>query len=148
MCSRFLRTSRFWNCLCFSKLIEIWWRYHWLENVNLQGCCGKTPSFVPLGIASSVNMLEKKFQCTFEECGYKCFPTKQILENHIRTHTGEKPFQCSDCGASFTTLTNKLFWTTAMARSEPRNQYNMKNLIFLFRICQNFLVTLLLQPTI
>ena len=42
----------------------------------------------------------------------------------------------------------KLFWTMAMVRSEPRNLYKMKNLNFLFRICQHFLVSLLLKPCI
>lgn len=44
----------------------------------------------------------------FRERGYECnyctqrFKTKQILRNHIISHTGEKPFECKDCSTKFT----------------------------------------------
>ena len=53
-CKINFRTSRFWNCNCFLDLIMISWRNHCLENVNLQGRRGKTPSFVPLDLDFTV----------------------------------------------------------------------------------------------
>lgn len=42
----------------------------------------------------------KLFNCTFQGCNSK-FSNKSRLEVHIRTHFGQKPFQCPICNKSF-----------------------------------------------
>jgi uncharacterized C2H2 Zn-finger protein len=42
----------------------------------------------------------RRFKCSHPNC-QKAFSFKIHLENHERTHSGEKPFQCSICSASF-----------------------------------------------
>lgn len=43
---------------------------------------------------------ERKFKCSYSNCT-KAFNFKLHLENHERTHSGEKPFKCNKCPAKF-----------------------------------------------
>ncbi|KAG7917973.1 hypothetical protein KL905_004052 [Ogataea polymorpha] len=42
----------------------------------------------------------KKYFCHYEDCG-KAYAKPSLLEQHIRMHTNERPFNCSSCGESF-----------------------------------------------
>jgi len=69
------------------------------------GCtdCGKSFSDlfklrIHLANSPICALQDKHYGC--EECGHK-FTQKTALEKHMRTHTGETPFQCDKCAKKF-----------------------------------------------
>lgn len=78
---------------------------------------------------------KKKLRCQYCD---KSFSKNFDLQQHIRAHTGEKPFQCIVCGRAFAQKSNV---KKHMATHKVNN-----NALIIYSICLNTLYTV--QPCI
>ncbi|VVC39389.1 Hypothetical protein CINCED_3A000675 [Cinara cedri] len=64
--------------------------------------CNKVYVSIP---AFSMHMRTHSQSCKCHYCG-KCFSRPWLLQGHIRTHTGEKPYECDKCFKAFADKSN------------------------------------------
>ncbi len=71
----------------------------------MQSMCKEIHNFLRTGEIYVITHRRKKFCCS--TCN-KRFSLAGGLNNHMRTHTGEKPYPCTVCGKRFTTRANMI----------------------------------------
>jgi len=80
------------------RYLTIHSRRHTGEHLYSCSQCEKSFSY-PSGLYSHKNIHTSKYKCT--ECG-KCCEDSNALAVHRRSHTGQKPFECTVCSKRFT----------------------------------------------
>ena len=106
------KTNRSLKCSSCDEVFR--WRAEYRRHAELVHGQKITDPMIPCNICNkqivakrlnehikSVHGNERPYKCEYEDCDKK-FAKPSELKNHIRTHTGERPFTCNVCNASFT----------------------------------------------
>ncbi|KAF7262066.1 hypothetical protein EG68_00557 [Paragonimus skrjabini miyazakii] len=83
------------------------------------------PSMRPLSPISGTPGMRRPHVCPFKECG-KAFPKLNKLREHICRHTGERPFVCDKCKASFVRMYDlRRHGNIHLRGAQPRNAHRL-----------------------
>ncbi|KAA3672673.1 uncharacterized protein DEA37_0001061 [Paragonimus westermani] len=83
------------------------------------------PSMRPLSPITGTPGMRRPHVCPFKECG-KAFPKLNKLREHICRHTGERPFVCDKCKASFVRMYDlRRHGNIHLRGAQPRNAHRL-----------------------
>ena len=71
---------------------------------------------MPSGIASQIHQLYRCMECS------KKFSSSHHLLNHLRVHSGERPYKCKDCTSCFTQASSLKFHINSVHAGEKKHK--------------------------
>ncbi|XP_059047567.1 myoneurin-like [Achroia grisella] len=110
----------------YNKKITMKYHYNYEHLKKTQFYCTKCDRYFlnGFGLRQHTANIHDKITKPKNKICYLCgrgFNTNRILNNHIRTHTGERPFLCTQCPAAFGQKTALVAHTRAIHKEGRRN---------------------------